>query len=245
MPQPLSNESKELLRLLADGQWHDMASIRAELTARVPPGRALRNWEKKEAAREARTGPRKKNLHVPMDERIRIGQVTLAGYAIHSMGKRYLEFDTDAPALADRRQVRLRPGALDSLGEGKTPSPSHTGGDGEQTPPDEPRQSEPEPSCEPASRADPVCEACGLYIGNADQHEQFHRLYAGPPAVAFFHETQIRDLVADEAANEIAIALDRFGAGLYDYLERQFAAAEARHFHQRRTNGHIRRAGNG
>ncbi len=242
MPQPLSNESKELLRLLADGQWHDLATVRTELRARVPPGRALRNWETKEAAREAKTGPRKKNLNVPMDERIRIGQNTLAGYALHSMAKRYLEFDVDTPVMADRRRVRLRPGALESLGEAKTPPPSDSDGGGDGPPP---------PSRPPAPdttdpQQPPICERCGLVIGDTAQHEQFHREFAGPPAVAFFHERQMRELFADEVANEVAIALDRFGAGLYEYLERQFANVDARFFHQLRrgpASGSARRFG--
>ncbi len=106
-PKRLSSESKQLLRLLADGQWHLYDEIKEELMRLVPPGKAWRNYQLREEARVARHGPRTRG-EPDQAEQIRSGQLTLATQAFNSMGHSYIEFK-DEGGLLGERYVRLRP----------------------------------------------------------------------------------------------------------------------------------------
>jgi len=112
MATPLAHESRELLRLLGDGEWHPVSDIRQKLAGRVPPGRALRVYEVKSASRERRHGPRA-TRDPDMEEKIGYGRNTLVNQAMNSMRYRYVEFDE--PANGESRQVRIRPAMLDTV----------------------------------------------------------------------------------------------------------------------------------
>ena len=47
-----------LARILADGEWHDVSDVRAELERLVPPGRAYRRGEADRLAKTTAGGPR-------------------------------------------------------------------------------------------------------------------------------------------------------------------------------------------
>lgn len=119
MPAPLSNESRALLRLLADGHWHDLEAIKQQLAGHVPPGRAMRNYEARAASRYQRIG--RGPLVVPHDEdKLASGRNTLVGAALHSMGKRHIETQSDPLSGAGR--VRIRPEILAELSGQPAPS---------------------------------------------------------------------------------------------------------------------------
>ncbi len=200
-----------LLQLLSHGQWRPVTEVREALAGQIAPGRAIREYEVKEAGRVAKSGPRRRE-ELPVDVKITSGRASLVGHAVHSMAARYLEFE-DRGVINGGKWVRIRPAML-----------SRVRGDEAQT--DD--ESEPHPAPTPA----PVCPQCGLYIVNTAQHEEFHQSNGGPPVAAFFCEEQIRALVADEVAK----ALDAFQVGLRHYLDVQFAELD-RGRRRRTTHG--------
>lgn len=239
MPSPMSIESRSLLRLLEDGQWHDLEDIQSRLAATIAPGKALRRYEERVALRAVKEGPRKAP-ELSDEEKIYSGQRVLASVAINSMKKRYVEIaETDAG-----RRIRRRPGVDVSLppkldtGDGDPPelmAPEAFDGVirsldevpaaavAEDAAPDSPSTLETDPP-------DGSCPICGLYVVNHAQHEEFHatRGGAGSPedaatAVAFFSEVQVRAIVADEVDK----ALDGFQKGMQTWLIHRFAALEA------------------
>lgn len=175
----MSIESKTLLKLLDDGQWHQMPDIMAKLCPAIAPGKALRRYETNERNRARHNGPRKV-AELDDEAKIRSGQRAIAVDTITSLKKRYIEVvDTDNGRLIRRREqvVPYNEGrVLDDL-----PALSHT-------------------TEEPA---EPVPGA--------------------PSVVAFFSETQVRDIVAQEVAD----ALDAFQSGMQLWLNERFAALEA------------------
>jgi hypothetical protein len=112
---PLSNESRALLRMLSDGGWYPVADIKRDLAAQVPPGRALRNYESREASRVSRRGPRATE-GLSDDDKIHHGRVGMANQAFYSMSKRHIEFRDD---LEQGRLVRIRPDMLPVAGAPK------------------------------------------------------------------------------------------------------------------------------
>lgn len=93
--------------MLTDGEWHSLAQVKADLAAKVPPGRALRTYETKAQYRNTKHGPRK-NPELTDQEKIDSGRTALVNNAVHSMSKRYIDLRGDG--LIGEREIRLRPG---------------------------------------------------------------------------------------------------------------------------------------
>lgn len=104
MGSPMSMESRTLLRLLADGEWHPLKEIYEKLALTVPPGKALRRYETKAVQWEMKYGPRK-TPELSDDKKIASGQRTLANVAINSLKIRHVEIT----GTGDHRKIRLRP----------------------------------------------------------------------------------------------------------------------------------------
>lgn len=80
-----------------------------------------------------------------------------------------------------------------------------------------------------------LCDLCGMFVGNEEQHAEFHERYPGfdrgvpasrpttVPACAFFSEGQVRAIVAAEVGQ----ALDEFQRGMQKWLVHRFAAVES------------------
>ncbi len=113
MATPLSNESRTLLRLLSDGAWHDYRVVKEELANQVPPGRALRAYEVREAARLRHLGVARASEELPMEEKLISGRVALANAALHSMCQRHCE--TEEGGMLGPKQIRVRPEVLPKL----------------------------------------------------------------------------------------------------------------------------------
>lgn len=236
MAAPFSMESRSLLRLLEDGEWHDLEDIHARLAATVAPGKALRRYEDRAAHRAAKEGPRRTS-ELSDEDKIHSGQRILAGVAINSMKKRYVEIVETSCG----KRIRRRPGVDVEL-----PPKLDTGdGDEGQAPELVPPETVDgavrslgtagQPAVEPVEVAQPpqpepwdTCLSCGLYVVNKAQHAEFHALHdAGlgeraPVAAAFFSEEQVRAIVA----GEVDKALDAFQKGMQSWLIHRFAAME-------------------
>jgi hypothetical protein len=144
-------ESRTLLTLLEDRQWHPVDEIMEKLEITIAPGKALRRYEARAASRESREGPRR-GPELSEDEKIASGRRSLANESLNSLRKRYIEVvDT-----LEGRMVRLRPEGLSS---------------------DQPRlasvtelplagRDEPEP--------DTVCDICGAWMFDSNMHARWH-----------------------------------------------------------------------
>ncbi len=211
MPHPLSETSRTLLRLLLDGHWHPLSEIKASLAARIAPGPAVRSYNVKEAHREAVCGPRVRG-EPSLDAKITFGRTNMVAHAFNSLRKHHLETRTGPEP--DTWEVRIRPDRLQQLIAERGLTPIGVVGEMPVNPP--------VPAAGPPPAADPpplACPQCGLYIVNREQHDEFHLQHGGPPVAAFFCESQIRALVAEEVGR----ALDAFQRGMEDYLETLFA----------------------
>ncbi len=179
MANRLSEQSRELLRLLADGEWHDRDIIKRKLMDLIPPGRAWRTFQHRDESREKMFGPRVRGL-LDQASQIESGRVTLANAALHSMSKRYVE--TRGEGITEKMEIRIRPERMRELFP-------VLDGDGE--PSDEARSDE-----------------------QADSEDDEALLDAGTQA-------EVHRLIVRE---EVRAALETFGDGLADYLDRRFDA---------------------
>lgn len=104
MGNALNAESRDLLKMLLDGEWHVVDEVRQKLAARVAPGRALRNYEVRQAKRLEKIGNATRTRpEAAQDQRIRSGGLTLAAAALYSM-RNYLIYKEEDEV----RYVRLR-----------------------------------------------------------------------------------------------------------------------------------------
>jgi len=140
---PLSSESRDLLKLLLDGQWQPLDDVKARAANRVMPGRALRHYQTKEQSRLSREGPRT-HQELDVDQQIRSGQVALVNQAVYSMTKKYLEVRDDG--LLGRRMVRIRPKMLEQIKARPTTLSPGKAEDPPTTPEEEESMPEPQPT---------------------------------------------------------------------------------------------------
>ena len=122
MGLPLSPESRELLKILIDREWHPLDEVKHDLVSRIPPGRALRTHDIKEEHRRRKYGERRKSER-SMEEKIVTGRLVLAGAAIHSMNKKHTELRTDAAT--GMKEIRIRTG-VDPFPPKAEPKPKKT-----------------------------------------------------------------------------------------------------------------------
>src|SRR5690349_8952735 len=220
----MSPESEALLRMLADGQWRDLDETLRRVEVTIAPGKALRRYDTKEAARVRRTGSERKTPELSDDDKIASGRRTLANVAVNALKIRHVEIRELA---SGRRQVRLRPKAA---GPDLAALVAERFGEHEEGASAEPLPASLRRREKPSGE---VCNWCGLWVVNPVQHEEFHRLTEPPsggfqpddepPAdVAFFNGAQIRALVRAE----LEAALDGFQAGLEEWMAKQFADLE-------------------
>lgn len=235
MSSPMSNEAKMLLKLLDDGQWHTLESITSRLAATVPPGKALRRYDTREAQREEKYGPRK-TPELPDEMKIASGQRTLANVVINSLKKRYV----DIVETVNGRMVRKRaqpapdePMEVDAAElEDMLADTDDSKSDTQEVTNAAPQRAE-NPKEPTARRAAHNCPRCGMWVVNTVQHDLFHaeqdntaaaaRQFPVPkpapePAepvsstddseMALFSEVQIREIVY----SEVARALGKFEA---------------------------------
>lgn len=227
MGAPLTDESKRLLRMLEDGQWHPLAAIKHKLGETVPPGKALREYDKKAAQYHEKIAPRV-GPELSDEKKIASGQRQIAYITIRSMKRNFVEI-RDVPG--GPPQIRLRP---EILAEYRRDEQQETT-TGEQTvqqpqeEPDSPKSVESGPSEHgdsppPLTVADGprACDSCGLYVANHVQHEEFHNTLDTPVACAFFSESQVRSLIRAEVEQ----SLDAFQRGMQNWLIHRFAALE-------------------
>lgn len=90
MSAPMSEEGKQLLKILADGAWHPYEEVLARLMASVAPGKALRNYERRSGHYHANYAERR-GPELSEDEKITSGQRSLARRAIRSLSLRFIE----------------------------------------------------------------------------------------------------------------------------------------------------------
>lgn len=225
MGAPLTDESKRLLKLLEDGEWHSLPTIKAALAVTIAPGKALRKYQEKADQYHNKVAPRV-GPELSDEQKIASGQKQIAYITIRSMKRNFCEI-RDVPG--GPPEIRLRPEILAEHRQQMAPQPSIEQTPGEQDPkpcepalPSEPSDSDGSPR--PSSSEGPTaCEVCGLYVANLVQHEDFHKAWPGPPvACAFFSEDQVRLLVQQEVEH----ALDAFQRGMQSWLINRFAALE-------------------
>ncbi len=212
MAAPMSDESKTLLKLLADGKWQPFDDVLARLGATIPPGKAARAYQRTAEsyhARIERVGP-----ELPVEEQISSGRRRLARVAFKSLSRRYLEYrDSDGG-----REVRRRESPV-PVKVSKAPS---------------------DPSLD--TPAPDICKRCGSHIADQELHDEFHGVYDAmvPPDVAFVSEAQLRGIVRDEvygALDDFQRGLEHYLARQFHHLE-QGGLSNA--FRNRRERGRDR-----
>jgi hypothetical protein len=256
MATPLSNESKTMLRLLEDGEWHLLEDIVVRIAATVPPGRAIRHYDWSEAHRVAKRGPRVKT-ELSESEKIASGQRALAVKTVNS-GKKTLVLISETP---NGRMIRRRhvpslpaPGKPDPEGdssESDTPAVAAAeagieAGVGSEVPASSPTDSHkaigavaeinsggspgPDDTPEGSGPKDPhVCETCGLWVVNVAQHGAFHAERDRPPApepVPAAVAFFSEAQVRAIVAEEVGVALEEFRKVMQGWLVHRFAAVE-------------------
>lgn len=96
MPSPLSDETVDMFRLLADGQWHPYEELKAKIAARIAPGRAWRRYQNDLEARREQKGNPTYDTDLDEDERIKYGGLRLAQGSISKWkGKGVIVQDLD------------------------------------------------------------------------------------------------------------------------------------------------------
>lgn len=217
MPSPLSPESRTLLRLLADSQWHPLEAVKEEVAAKVPPGRALRIYERKEASRLARQGgAARARGELPIEEKLKSGRSSLANTAIASMSRRHVEILEDG--LLGTSQIRIRPDALSYILAKDAEALREQASLGRA----EPGPHDPEPGEPAAEPTDPAQQPGQREVTDA--------------------EDRIRSLVAEAVDKAIGFALDDFQYGMQRYLDQQFAEV-LRHLGPRKRHARETRRG--
>lgn len=105
MAPSTSPAGRELLKLLADGEWHPFDDIVAALGAIIAPGPALRKYERREANRQRIHGAPRVRPELSDDDKIASGRLVFASEAISSYKKRYVEIaqDPDGNRMLRRR----------------------------------------------------------------------------------------------------------------------------------------------
>lgn len=197
-----SAESKALLRMLDDGEWHPFKEISEKLAATVAPGKALRRYDAR-VANQMLHGRQRKSADVSEAEKILSGQRTIANGIINTLKRRFIEIKDDG----DQRLVRRR----DEVKAINKQPPTVVFDDEE---PDE----------EPRSAAGYTCPQCGLWVVNHVQHEEFHDLVepAATAPFALLTADEVRGVVRDEIEN----ALDDFQVGMQNFLLERLNALE-------------------
>lgn len=119
MPTPPNDDTRQLFRILADGEWHDYEVVRDALAATVPPGRALRKYEERVLyARKYKNNPQY-DTQLSEDERIHFGARACAQIAITTWKGR----GVDHRIVGDRKMIRKKPGfKVFGLDLGRTPA---------------------------------------------------------------------------------------------------------------------------
>lgn len=244
-----SMAGRQLVKLLADGQWHPLNETRQRVAEGMPPGPAIRTYLARVQRREDRDGPRKTPL--PADRiQIRLGQKLMADDAVSKLRRNYFDVDSEGPGEA---LIRLKPEHVSDLGDIDV-LPQADAHDTEQTEtdaedPTEEQDSDTEQTQDASWRTPPqyhfdisatyTCQRCGAWVLNRIVHERFHAQYDPPPdgdtPAAFFSEKQVRAMVRDE----VAAALDDFQVGMQDYLMARFGDLESvlRHAPRRNRGG--------
>jgi hypothetical protein len=225
---PMTAESKRLIKMLADGQWHQVEEVLTRLAAGVPPGKAIRRYLAREEYRQIKEGPRK-GSELPESEQIASGQRGLATVALNSLKKNYVDIRDSV----DGRMVRLRPEVLTRLG--LVPEAP----EGEDTPAAEPAQAPTEPvetSTEAQIRpAKPrngfECPRCWMWVTNPAQHEEFHKLHDdpgnGPPEpLGFINRDELVKIVEEVVERVLERDLNDFQTGMMRFLAGRFADLE-------------------
>jgi hypothetical protein len=106
MATPPNDDTKMLMKLLADGQWHDYEDIRDRVAQAVPPGRALRKYQERiESARRQKNNP-DYDTDASEDARIYYGARACAQTVITSWKDRGIEYS----GTRANRKIRVRPG---------------------------------------------------------------------------------------------------------------------------------------
>lgn len=175
MATPRSPECDQLLKLLADHEWHFVDDVITRLIKMVAPGRAIRRYEVNATSRELKTGPRV-GPELTDQEKITSGARTLAYQALTSMSKRYVETDEKG----DARLCRLRDTPLPVNYNGRTVSPTRLNSglsDAERAELLAAKRAEKEAVVHRPTPEDSEglsCPACGAYVVNPDQHRRWH-----------------------------------------------------------------------
>lgn len=197
-----SAESKTLMRLLEDGEWHPLKDIAEKLALTVAPGKAIRRYEAR-VANQMLHGRQKAVPEVSDDKKIVSGQRTIANSIINSLKKRFVEIkDEDGQRLIRRRdEVKVIAKA----------------------PPTVVLDDDPEED-DNRSASGYTCPQCGLWVVNHIQHEEFHDLIE--PGIAAPFAVLTADEVAAIVQHEIATVLDRFQRGMQTFLLERLNALE-------------------
>lgn len=221
MTTRLGIESKFVLRILGDREWHNYTDTLARLARAVAPGKAKQRYLQDEALRERAHGPRTRP-ELDRDQMVASGQKTIAAKTVANLKKIYLE----VREIEGVKEVRIRPDVKVPGDAGfRDPSELLPPSTVEAPEPPDPTPDTPEtpeaataPPVEPAvallgsaTGANAVdlsgaCHRCGMWVANTTQHEEFHATDEGrptrfkhvPPDVGFLSEKQLRGIVRSE-----------------------------------------------
>ncbi len=204
MAAPMSSEARFLLKLLADGQWMPLAEVKTRLAAAVAPGKALRRYDRGEASRQLRFGPRA-GPELSDDEKIASGQKSIATDTINSLKLRYIELRDDEEGIG--RSIRRREEVVPYAGTRREQRPEPT--------PTPPPQTPPQPA-----REDPAAVARQPEAEPAQVS----------PAVAFFDADQVRTLITGAVETAVGETIDQaliaFQRGMQQWMIHRFAEIE-------------------
>lgn len=150
---PPTDDSLRLFKLLGDMQWHSFFEIRDQISELVPPGRAIRAYEKDLNYRRQYRNDPNYNTALSDDEREKIGRRKCASIAISAWREKGLEIRGEG----SKKEMRIRPGFTSWSIPGFEPKPEASAPD----PPSEPEgPTDPPPDDSEAAEAPvPVVEA--------------------------------------------------------------------------------------
>jgi hypothetical protein len=155
MGSPISDDSKTLFRLILDGKWHRYDEIKEAIAKTVPPGRALRRYERQLQTSRAYHRRSEDQAPVSEDDKLLYGARTCAQNAISSWKERKAIIHR---VEAGTKWIKMKPGFEPWLLDSSIPRPQTTesgeepGGLPEAPPGDsEPSEADPEGAQEAAA----------------------------------------------------------------------------------------------
>lgn len=105
MATPPTDATRELFKLIGDGEWHSYVEVREALAAKIPPGPALRKYESR-AAQNKQYRNAELDQERSEDEKIHYGKLAVAQVTISSWKGRGLMHRVGE----NGKEIRVKPG---------------------------------------------------------------------------------------------------------------------------------------